>query len=487
MIVETCSAVLDVQDMKLSQVTREFLALVKGIAAIDKDQYPETLGKLFIINVPSVFPFVWRTVQFFLDPATAAKIEIFGAKKDWLPVLTEQIGLENMPSSYGGQLPPLSADVHPYAHSMKDYDNMKNDEGVTDPTAATQEEFDYIPPLDEIDMYIREGQLATELLRLQALSPNTPGSAASGSENWNISSLKKLFSGTSSPVRSVGMKRGGKRERENCWDGSCTESDGFDGTQKADVSLADIDEEKGDAGARRGGSDLGSLEGVDGWNRDGKHVCDMEIFPEPELRRPAQQASAQKFDAHRNNNRGPATQARTSRTCCASFCDIAIVAMAAAFFRAFFSVITCQKWVAKKSLRQIRKYLIYAISAYLLAATTAMILSAYLVSMTLWVSSVALYVHLWTGVVVLLVSVVMMAINLAAYLGCYYQNRALLIMYSSILAFGAISYFAVAIASFLYTTLPEVSGFGNALNNAFKDRNSGLLVVNFIYSCLSAA
>ena len=64
---------------------------------------------------------------------------------------------------------------------------------------------------------------------------------------------------------------------------------------------------------------------------------------------------------------------------------------------------------------------------------------------------------------------------------CYYQNRALLIMYSSILAFGGFSYFAVAIASFLYTTLPEVSAFGNALNNAFKDRNSGNFIVNSIY------
>jgi hypothetical protein len=34
------------------QVTREFLALVKGIAGIDSSQYPETLGRLFIINTP---------------------------------------------------------------------------------------------------------------------------------------------------------------------------------------------------------------------------------------------------------------------------------------------------------------------------------------------------------------------------------------------------------------------------------------------------
>jgi hypothetical protein len=90
-LVETCSAILDVQDMKLGQVTRDFLELVKGIAAIDQQRYPETLGKLFIINVPSIFPMVWRTVKFFLDPATAAKIQIYGAKKDWQPQLIAQV------------------------------------------------------------------------------------------------------------------------------------------------------------------------------------------------------------------------------------------------------------------------------------------------------------------------------------------------------------------------------------------------------------
>lgn len=46
MIIETCSTVMDVQDMTLRQVTSEFLSLVKGIAAIDKDQV-QLLDNLF--------------------------------------------------------------------------------------------------------------------------------------------------------------------------------------------------------------------------------------------------------------------------------------------------------------------------------------------------------------------------------------------------------------------------------------------------------
>jgi hypothetical protein len=74
-VVETMTAVIDVKGMRISQVTSDFLSIVKGIAKIDQSQYPETLGRFFIINTPSVFPFVWRGVKAFLDPAVAAKIQ----------------------------------------------------------------------------------------------------------------------------------------------------------------------------------------------------------------------------------------------------------------------------------------------------------------------------------------------------------------------------------------------------------------------------
>ena len=62
-IVETITGVIDVKDMKLSQITNDFLTLTKLLAEVDQKQYPETLGRIFIINVPSVFPFVWRMVR----------------------------------------------------------------------------------------------------------------------------------------------------------------------------------------------------------------------------------------------------------------------------------------------------------------------------------------------------------------------------------------------------------------------------------------
>lgn len=65
--IETISGLIDVKDMQLSQITRDFLNLTKMLAEVDQKQYPETLGRMFIINVPSVFPFVWRMVKVMLS------------------------------------------------------------------------------------------------------------------------------------------------------------------------------------------------------------------------------------------------------------------------------------------------------------------------------------------------------------------------------------------------------------------------------------
>ena len=120
-IVETITGVIDIKDMGLSQITSDFLKLVKSIAEIDQNQYPETLGRCFIINAPSMFPMVWRMVKPWLDPATVAKIQVLGGPKEHIPVLVDFIGEENLPSNYGGTLPPLSPQVHPYAETMSLY------------------------------------------------------------------------------------------------------------------------------------------------------------------------------------------------------------------------------------------------------------------------------------------------------------------------------------------------------------------------------
>lgn len=114
-LVETVTAVVDVKGLQLYQVTRDFLTIIKSIADIDQNQYPETLGQTFIINTPAAFPLVWRGVKPWLDPVVASKIKIFGQNEaEWVEALNDYIGLSNMPSTYCGELAELNSDFHPY-------------------------------------------------------------------------------------------------------------------------------------------------------------------------------------------------------------------------------------------------------------------------------------------------------------------------------------------------------------------------------------
>lgn len=118
-IIETMTVVIDINGMRMGQVTSNFIAVLKDLANVDSQQYPETLGRLFIINTPSAFSFVWRMFKPFLDPNVAAKISIHASRKDWEPVLDNFIGKANLPATYGGSMPELSTDIHPYEYVLK--------------------------------------------------------------------------------------------------------------------------------------------------------------------------------------------------------------------------------------------------------------------------------------------------------------------------------------------------------------------------------
>ena len=73
------AVILDVAGMTIGKhINKDFIWLVKAIAAHDQAHYPERMGVTFIINAPGVFGLVWRTVRPFIDPATRDKIRIDG-------------------------------------------------------------------------------------------------------------------------------------------------------------------------------------------------------------------------------------------------------------------------------------------------------------------------------------------------------------------------------------------------------------------------
>ena len=77
------AVILDVAGMSIGRhINKDFIWLVKPIAAHDQAHYPERMGVTYIVNAPGVFGLVWRTVRPFIDPATRDKIRIVTARTD---------------------------------------------------------------------------------------------------------------------------------------------------------------------------------------------------------------------------------------------------------------------------------------------------------------------------------------------------------------------------------------------------------------------
>jgi hypothetical protein len=91
--------ILDLKGVPLMQFNecRKILQQVLGIA---QNHYPETMGKLFIINAPTLFKGVWTLVKPLLDENTVAKISLLSSNYE--AAVVEEIGRDNLPSIYGG-------------------------------------------------------------------------------------------------------------------------------------------------------------------------------------------------------------------------------------------------------------------------------------------------------------------------------------------------------------------------------------------------
>lgn len=97
-------SIIDMDGFSLRLLDSELRASMKVIAKLHSDNYPELLGQAFVVNAPRFFTIVFSIVKHVLDPATVAKIQVYGTdQQEWLPKLLEVVDASNLPTFLGGE------------------------------------------------------------------------------------------------------------------------------------------------------------------------------------------------------------------------------------------------------------------------------------------------------------------------------------------------------------------------------------------------
>jgi len=102
----TTTAVLDFDGLCMHHMSTRMFSHLKTMIAIDNVCYPEMLGKLIVVNAPTLASTGWKMVKGWLDPRTQEKIEIHGTDKSKANLLN-LINSEDIPVSMGGTGPEV--------------------------------------------------------------------------------------------------------------------------------------------------------------------------------------------------------------------------------------------------------------------------------------------------------------------------------------------------------------------------------------------
>ena len=79
---------------------RKALGLFTRLAKLDQEYYPERVGKIFIVNTPWAFPYLWKVAKTFLDPKTRDKCVVLNSME--MNKLLDYFEAEDLPEEYGG-------------------------------------------------------------------------------------------------------------------------------------------------------------------------------------------------------------------------------------------------------------------------------------------------------------------------------------------------------------------------------------------------
>ncbi len=76
--IDATTSILDMEGMNAGLTVKEARDYVGALAKLNSTCYPESMGKLFIINAPLIFTMSWYIVKAMLDERTVSKVHSEG-------------------------------------------------------------------------------------------------------------------------------------------------------------------------------------------------------------------------------------------------------------------------------------------------------------------------------------------------------------------------------------------------------------------------
>jgi len=87
--------IIDLKGVSIGNINNIFYTYLKNIICIGNNYYPETIYKMFIINVPFMFQSVWSIIKIFIPKRTQNKIHILSRGQE--NILYEYIDKDKLP------------------------------------------------------------------------------------------------------------------------------------------------------------------------------------------------------------------------------------------------------------------------------------------------------------------------------------------------------------------------------------------------------
>lgn len=98
--IEQGLTIMNIKDIGIT-FTNKSMKYIKMSSSLTQNYFPETLGKMYVINASTVFSFLWSLVRPFIDEKTRNKIHVYRDK--YQEQLLEEIDKENLPTFLGGE------------------------------------------------------------------------------------------------------------------------------------------------------------------------------------------------------------------------------------------------------------------------------------------------------------------------------------------------------------------------------------------------